>query len=376
MLLVAAAVVVSVQALGSLLVVAVLVAPAACARLLTHRLAPMLWVSVAVAIAGGAAGLYVSYYAGTAGGASIALCLVGAYLAALAADSARGLRPSTGQRNTCPEYAARRSRSERGGGMSDSVYRVTEIIGTSSDSWEAAGAERRCDRRAYDCAICASRKPRASTSRSKTGRSPTTAFASTSRSSTTRRADAESPPYRRSPVRTRRSARSRLGHVDARMKAGRRARSYRQFGQLPRSTTSCWSIAKSSRCDSVAIACSRPSSANCATRPQLVADDVVVVLAARVRGLVARGAVADVEPVDEAEAVEHLERAVDARDADAGVVGAQLVGDLLCGGAAVLPRERVDHAAARGAGAEALALERRVRVRAPAGVMGVRAHRP
>src|SRR4051794_37100204 len=42
MLLVAAAVVVSVQALGSLLVVAVLVAPAACARLLTRRLRPML----------------------------------------------------------------------------------------------------------------------------------------------------------------------------------------------------------------------------------------------------------------------------------------------------------------------------------------------
>jgi ABC-type Mn2+/Zn2+ transport system permease subunit len=87
MLLVAAAVVVSVQALGSLLVVAVLVAPAACARLLTRRLAPMVWVSAAVAVAGGIAGLYLSYYGGTAGGASIALCLVGAYLAGLAADS-------------------------------------------------------------------------------------------------------------------------------------------------------------------------------------------------------------------------------------------------------------------------------------------------
>jgi ABC-type Mn2+/Zn2+ transport system permease subunit len=88
MLLVAAAVVVSVQALGSLLVVAVLVAPAACARLLTRRLGPMLWLSVAVAIAGGIGGLYLSYYGGTAGGASIALCLVGAYLAAMAVDSA------------------------------------------------------------------------------------------------------------------------------------------------------------------------------------------------------------------------------------------------------------------------------------------------
>ncbi len=88
MLLVAAAVVVGVQALGSLLVVAVLVAPAACARLLTHRLAPMIRLSAAVAIAGGVAGLYLSYYAGTAAGASIALCLVGAYLVALAADAA------------------------------------------------------------------------------------------------------------------------------------------------------------------------------------------------------------------------------------------------------------------------------------------------
>jgi ABC-type Mn2+/Zn2+ transport system permease subunit len=88
MLLVAAAVVVGVQALGSLLVVAVLVAPAACARLLTRRLGPMVRVSAAVAVAGGVAGLYLSYYAGTAAGASIALCLVGAYLLALAADAA------------------------------------------------------------------------------------------------------------------------------------------------------------------------------------------------------------------------------------------------------------------------------------------------
>jgi ABC-type Mn2+/Zn2+ transport system permease subunit len=92
MLLVAAAVVVGVQALGSLLVVAVLVAPAACARLLTRRLGPMVRVSAAVAVASGVAGLYLSYYAGTAAGASIALCLVGAYLLALGADAAFGGR--------------------------------------------------------------------------------------------------------------------------------------------------------------------------------------------------------------------------------------------------------------------------------------------
>jgi ABC-type Mn2+/Zn2+ transport system permease subunit len=93
MLLVAAAVVAGVQSLGSLLVVAVLVAPAACARLLTHRLGWMAALSVAVAIAGGVAGLYLSYYAGTAAGASIALCLVGAFVAALAVDAVLGRRP-------------------------------------------------------------------------------------------------------------------------------------------------------------------------------------------------------------------------------------------------------------------------------------------
>jgi ABC-type Mn2+/Zn2+ transport system permease subunit len=87
MLLVAAAVVAGVQSLGSLLVVAVLVAPAACARLLTRRVGPMAVLGIAVAIAGGIAGLYLSYYAGTAAGASIALCLVGAYVVALAGDT-------------------------------------------------------------------------------------------------------------------------------------------------------------------------------------------------------------------------------------------------------------------------------------------------
>jgi hypothetical protein len=57
-------------------VVAVLVAPAACARLLAAP-GPMALVSVAVA-SPERAGLYLSYYAGIAGGASIALCLVGA----------------------------------------------------------------------------------------------------------------------------------------------------------------------------------------------------------------------------------------------------------------------------------------------------------
>ena len=85
--------VVSVQALGSLLVVAVLVAPAACARLLDAPARRRCWRSASRSRSpAGVGGLYLSYYAGTAGGASIALCLVGAYLAALAGDAVASRR--------------------------------------------------------------------------------------------------------------------------------------------------------------------------------------------------------------------------------------------------------------------------------------------
>ena len=79
--LLAAAILVGVQGLGNLLVVAVLVGPAATARALSSRMAPMMALSVAIAVACGALGLLLSYYAGTAAGASIAAALVVAYLA-------------------------------------------------------------------------------------------------------------------------------------------------------------------------------------------------------------------------------------------------------------------------------------------------------
>src|SRR5206468_10134844 len=76
LVLLAAAIVVAVQGLGNLLVVAVLIGPAATARLVAHRMRSMMAVSTAVAVLAGAAGLYLSYYAGTAAGASIAAVLV------------------------------------------------------------------------------------------------------------------------------------------------------------------------------------------------------------------------------------------------------------------------------------------------------------
>jgi ABC-type Mn2+/Zn2+ transport system permease subunit len=83
LVLLATATVVAVQGLGNLLVVAVFVGPAATARGLTDRIGSMLAVAAAVAVLAGLAGLYLSYYAGTAAGASVALAILAAYLISL-----------------------------------------------------------------------------------------------------------------------------------------------------------------------------------------------------------------------------------------------------------------------------------------------------
>ena len=85
LVLLALTILVAVQGLGNLLVVAVLIGPASAARLLTRRIGPLLVASAALAVLAGVAGIYASYHAQTAAGASIALALVAAYgLAALA----------------------------------------------------------------------------------------------------------------------------------------------------------------------------------------------------------------------------------------------------------------------------------------------------
>jgi ABC-type Mn2+/Zn2+ transport system permease subunit len=94
--LVALAILVAVQGLGNLLVVAVLVAPAAAARQVTRRVPTMMAVAVAIAMAAGIAGLYASYYLDTAAGASIAAALVVAYAAAHAVRAVRGAPPWPG----------------------------------------------------------------------------------------------------------------------------------------------------------------------------------------------------------------------------------------------------------------------------------------
>jgi ABC-type Mn2+/Zn2+ transport system permease subunit len=85
LVLLALSVLIAVQALGNLLVVALLIAPAAAARLLARRMLAMMATAAGLAILSGILGLYVSYHARTAAGASIALAMVAVYLVAAAA---------------------------------------------------------------------------------------------------------------------------------------------------------------------------------------------------------------------------------------------------------------------------------------------------
>ena len=95
-LLIALVVVAAVKAVGTVLVVAMLVVPAASARLLADRLAGMAMLSCAFGVLGGWGGLLASYqlsvHAGVrlAAGATIVVVLVACFLAALAAAALRG----------------------------------------------------------------------------------------------------------------------------------------------------------------------------------------------------------------------------------------------------------------------------------------------
>lgn len=93
--LMALAVLVAVQSLGNLLVVAILVGPAATARLLARRMGAMLALAAVLAAGAGLAGLYLSYYASTAAGASIAGTVVVLHLAAAGLSRLRGPGPTT-----------------------------------------------------------------------------------------------------------------------------------------------------------------------------------------------------------------------------------------------------------------------------------------
>ncbi|MBL8014547.1 MAG: metal ABC transporter permease [Candidatus Omnitrophica bacterium] len=71
LLLLALTVVAGIQAVGTVLTSALLVAPAASARLLTNRLREMVLISLSIAVSAGFCGIYLSYYLGLSSGAAI-----------------------------------------------------------------------------------------------------------------------------------------------------------------------------------------------------------------------------------------------------------------------------------------------------------------
>jgi ABC-type Mn2+/Zn2+ transport system permease subunit len=83
--------VIALKAVGIVLVVAMLVTPPATATLFVRRLPAVMAMSAGLAMVSSVIGLYVSYHAGTASGASIVLVATVFFLAGLIASPRRGL---------------------------------------------------------------------------------------------------------------------------------------------------------------------------------------------------------------------------------------------------------------------------------------------
>jgi iron/zinc/copper transport system permease protein len=91
LLLIGLTVVISLQVMGIVLVLAMLVAPAATAQLLTRRVPSMMAVGAVVGAASAVVGLYVAWYGDVSASASIVLTATGFFLAAFLFSPGRGL---------------------------------------------------------------------------------------------------------------------------------------------------------------------------------------------------------------------------------------------------------------------------------------------
>jgi ABC-type Mn2+/Zn2+ transport system permease subunit len=89
LLLLALTVVAGIQAVGVVLISALLITPAAAASLVTKSLPQMMAISAAVAVFSGVAGLYASYYLNVASGAAIVLACTACFAAAWTVQAVR-----------------------------------------------------------------------------------------------------------------------------------------------------------------------------------------------------------------------------------------------------------------------------------------------
>lgn len=105
LLLVSATIVVSLQTVGNILILALVVTPPASARLLTDRLSHMMIASVGLAVLGGIVGLYISYHAATATGATIVLTTTAIFLLCVVFAPTHGLLPAARARRRGRHHA-------------------------------------------------------------------------------------------------------------------------------------------------------------------------------------------------------------------------------------------------------------------------------
>jgi manganese/iron transport system permease protein len=91
LILVALTIVVSLQAVGIILVVAMLITPAATAQLLSLRFGRLMVLAISIGVGSAVLGLYVSYWFDTPSGATIVLVETAAFLLALALGPRTGL---------------------------------------------------------------------------------------------------------------------------------------------------------------------------------------------------------------------------------------------------------------------------------------------
>jgi manganese/iron transport system permease protein len=89
LVLIALTIVVALQAVGNVLVMALLVTPSATARLLTNRLRPMMAVGALIGALSGLIGLYASYYLDLAAGATIVLVATAIFFLAMGLTALR-----------------------------------------------------------------------------------------------------------------------------------------------------------------------------------------------------------------------------------------------------------------------------------------------
>jgi len=90
LVLIAVTIVASLQAVGISLMLALLIAPAATARLLTNRLHVMMGLASAFGVLAGIIGFYISYYAGIPSGAAIVLTMSALFAVVFGVQQVRG----------------------------------------------------------------------------------------------------------------------------------------------------------------------------------------------------------------------------------------------------------------------------------------------